>query len=73
MAATTICPNCKQDMPLAGPCPTCSIDPMSVVTDTLDSLVEAASIPSLASLFQKAKDKGIITPVSNYGGQNAGA
>jgi hypothetical protein len=45
---------------------------MSVVDDSLDQMVQAASIPSLASLFRQAKDQGVIVPVSNYGeGQSA--
>lgn len=34
----------------------------------LDVLVEQASIPSLASLFQQAKDSGLIKPGVEYGG-----
>jgi hypothetical protein len=40
---------------------------VSVPTDTLDSLVQAASAPSLSTLFRKAKDDGLIAPVSTYG------
>lgn len=41
--------------------------PMSVVDDSLDRLVEAASVPSLSTLFRRAKEKGVIGAVSNYG------
>jgi hypothetical protein len=40
---------------------------VSVVTDTLDSLVQAASVPNLASLFKRGKDAGLITPITGYG------
>ena len=46
---------------------------MSVADDSLDQMVQAASIPSLADLFRKAKASGAIAPVSSYGGQGAGA
>lgn len=42
-----------------------------VVSDpgtTMDSLIEAASIPNLAALFQKGKDAGLIKPGVDYGG-----
>lgn len=34
----------------------------------MDTLVEAASIPNLAALFQKGKDAGLIKPGVEYGG-----
>jgi hypothetical protein len=40
---------------------------VSVVDDSLDQLIEAASIPSLATLFRTAKAKGALGPLSNYG------
>jgi hypothetical protein len=41
---------------------------VSVADDSLDSLVQAASAPSLATLFGKAKDAGLIEGgLSNYG------
>lgn len=40
---------------------------MSVSDDSLDTLVEAASAPSLASLFQQAKDAGHIKAGVEYG------
>lgn len=40
---------------------------VSVADDSLDQLIEAASVPSLASLFRKAKAQGAIGPLSNYG------
>ncbi len=33
----------------------------------LDQLVEDASAPSLVTLFQRAKDKGLLKPVTSYG------
>lgn len=47
---------------------------VSVVDDSLDQLVEAASKPTLADMFRKVKESGRLdTTVTNYGGQNAGA
>lgn len=40
---------------------------VSVVDDTMDTLISEASVPSLATLFRRAKDKGVIGPVSVYG------
>lgn len=47
--------------------------PMSVADDRLDSLVQKASAPSLATLFQQAKQAGVIGAVSNYAGASGGA
>lgn len=33
----------------------------------LDDMVEKAAVPSLATLFRKAKASGAIKPVSGYG------
>jgi hypothetical protein len=41
--------------------------PVSVPDDSLDSLVEAASVPDLAAMFQSAKDAGHIKAVQEYG------
>lgn len=59
------CENCNFDTD-EDRCPKCG-GAVSVPTDNLDSLVEEASIPSLASLFEKAKLTGAIAPVTNYG------
>lgn len=40
---------------------------MSVATDSLDKLVEQASVPNLAALFQTAKDQGLIKAQAEYG------
>ena len=40
---------------------------VSADADNLDQLVQAASVPSLADLFRKAKEQGVIVPVSVYG------
>lgn len=47
--------------------PTCTRAIVSVADDSLDHMVEAASVPNLATLFRRAKDKGVIGAVSNYG------
>jgi hypothetical protein len=31
-------------------------------------MIEKAAVPSLATLFRKAKDSGAIKPISGYGG-----
>jgi len=40
---------------------------VSVADDSLDQMVQAASIPNLASLFRRAKETGAIGAVSVYG------
>lgn len=40
---------------------------VSVDTDSLDDMIQAASVPSLASLFRRAKDRGLLGPVTVYG------
>lgn len=35
--------------------------------DELDQLVQRASVPSLASLFKKGKEAGLIQPGKEYG------
>ncbi len=40
---------------------------LSEVEATLDQLVSKASQPTLASLFKKAKEKGLITTITGYG------
>lgn len=41
--------------------------PLSDPDASLDRMVHTASVPDLATLFKRAKDKGAIGPVSNYG------
>lgn len=41
---------------------------VSVSDDTMDQLVQRASVPSLASLFQKGKAAGLLKPVQGYAG-----
>jgi hypothetical protein len=45
---------------------------VSVVTDSLDSLVQAASTPSLSTLFRRGKEAGLITPITGYGEDKGG-
>lgn len=35
-------------------------------TDSMDQLVQAASVPSLATLFQRGKDAGLLKAVTGY-------
>jgi len=41
--------------------------PLSVADDSLDELVQQASVPNLAALFQTAKDQGLIKAQQEYG------
>ena len=40
---------------------------VSITEEQLDQLVQRASVPNLASLFQAGKDAGLIQPVTVYG------
>jgi hypothetical protein len=40
---------------------------VSDLGDSLDSLVQAASVPNLADLFKRAKARGVITAGRDYG------
>lgn len=40
---------------------------VSVDDETLDQLVQEASVPTLAQLFKRAKEAGVIGPVTVYG------
>lgn len=35
----------------------------------MDTMIQAASVPNLASLFQAGKDAGLIKPTTMYGGK----
>ena len=39
-------------------------------SDKMDQMIQAASIPNLASLFKKAQDAGVIVPGKEYGNSN---
>lgn len=49
-------------------CPTCYPEAVSDPDARLDTMVQQASVPSLATLFKKAKDSGAIKAVTAYGG-----
>jgi hypothetical protein len=40
---------------------------VSVVDDSLDTMIEQASRPTLASLLKRGIDSGLIKPVHEYG------
>ncbi len=67
-----ICPNCNVKMPADDVCEGCGFGAPSTQQaeedGMMDRLVQDASAPSLATLFQQAKDKGLIGPVTTYGG-----
>lgn len=60
------CPNCDHETD-ESVCEHCGTTIVSVVDDTMDALVEAASIPNLASLFRQGKQRGLIGAMTNYG------
>jgi hypothetical protein len=39
---------------------------VSEAADSLDSLVQQASLPSLATLFKRAKDRGVLQAGQEY-------
>jgi hypothetical protein len=60
------CPNCNGISTDKLVCSECNT-PMSVASDSLDQLVQQASVPNLAALFQTAKDQGLIKAQVEYG------
>lgn len=60
------CPNCGEQSTDKVTCSECRT-PMSVASDSLDQLVQQASVPNLAALFQTAKDRGLIQAQVAYG------
>ena len=48
-------------------CPACGCPIPSEPTDMMDTLVQRASIPNLASLFRAGKKAGLIQPAKEYG------
>jgi hypothetical protein len=66
------CSNCHEQY-TGVRCPRCGEGNVSEETDSLDSLVQAASVPNLAALFKRAKETGAIGAVSVYGSANGGA
>lgn len=60
------CPNCDHETD-ESVCENCGTTIVSVVDETIDSLVEAASIPNLASLFRAGKKRGLIKATQEYG------
>lgn len=48
-------------------CPRCVSPTKTEPSSNLDQLIQDASVPSLATLFRKAKEAGAIGPVSVYG------
>ena len=59
------CTHCAEDTSSLQ-CPKCGRE-LSDPDDRLDTMVQQASVPSLASLFRKAKQSGAIKPISGYG------
>jgi hypothetical protein len=66
------CPNCKHENEAGEEvCSECGHQIVSGVDDTMDQLIEAASIPNLASLFRQGKKRGLITAVDIGSGKPA--
>ena len=40
---------------------------VSADTDSMDQMVQAASIPNLATLFRRGKEAGLLKPTTGYG------
>lgn len=40
---------------------------LSVSTDTMDDMIEEASVPDLATLYRRGKEKGLLKPQADYG------
>lgn len=60
------CPACKEEVDsIDAVCSHCG-EILSVADDTMDEMIKAASIPNLGSLFQKAKDSGLIQAQAEY-------
>ena len=67
MSARTFCSGCGYELPHRDvPCSRCTPQ-VSDPDDKLDSMIEQAAVPSLATLFRKAKQSGAIKPVTGYG------
>lgn len=39
-----------------------------VTDDTMDTMIQRASVPSLATLFKRGKDAGLLKPTQGYAG-----
>lgn len=63
----TLCPKCDTNL-REGLCPSCGWTEVSDAGEIMDDMIAKASVPSLATLFRKAKDSGAIGPISGYGG-----
>jgi hypothetical protein len=67
---STRCSRCKDEDDLFV-CTSCGRNEVSVLdatVDPMDSMVQAASIPNLATLFKRAKDAGLTVSGTDYGG-----
>lgn len=58
---------CSHDL-LEEDCKTCTEGGIvSDPDDTMDQMIQRASVPNLATLFQRGKDAGLLKPTTNYG------
>ncbi len=60
------CPNCDIETDQSV-CPECGTTVLSDPDETMDALIEKASIPNLGALIKKGKEKGLIKPAEDYG------
>jgi uncharacterized OB-fold protein len=66
------CPKCGHAYTRVGEiCPVCHPAEVSDPDAKLDDMVERAAVPTLATLFRKAKATGAIKPITGYGGTPA--
>lgn len=60
-----ICPNCKNETD-DSVCEACGTVLVSDPDAMMEALVEAASIPSLATLYREGKKRGLIEAAQDY-------
>lgn len=47
-------------------CPRCKEVILSVPEDTMDRMIQDASVPNLASMFKRGQKAGYIQPIQTY-------
>ena len=66
--STRECPECgRAHQSVRDVCVSCSSTGVSGLSDTLEAMVEKASIPNLAALFKQGKANGVLKSVADYG------
>lgn len=67
MSVNHTCQNCGQFLKELADVTAHACTAMSVADESMDTLIQQASVPNLATLFRRAKEAGVIGPVSVYG------